>query len=464
MRPLLTPALALAALVAATLAPRLVGAVVASPQQPEVTPTPVAPEPPPSADSPTLTVALDRDAVTPGGLVRAQLVLHAPTSDTEAAGLPTDVVVVIDRSGSMAGDKIYDARRAAQELLGLLGPEDRASIISFSDHARVDLPLRPVDGRSFEAIASLGAAGGTEMQAGLDLALGVLQGPQQGRARRVLLLSDGQPNRRDGLLEQAARAASAETPLTAVGIGADYDVQLMQSLADAGTGNFYWARADLPLGQVFADEFRASRAAVTASTQLQLQGHGASVVDWGGLPSTEQQVSLGQLFSGQRRSMWVTLRVDPTTRPGESVTLGDLHLAWTGLDGTEGQTVASLGSVDVVADEALAAASLNADQWADAVVDDEYNVVLGQVSRDLAQGDKAAAVQKLQHYQQRNERLNAQVKSHKVHDNLAEVERLQQQIDRDQVGKLGLLDLATQAWSGRRKGQTWSSMPAPAPR
>ena len=106
MRPLLTPALALAALVAATLAPRLVGAVVASPQQPEVTPTPVAPEPPPSADSPTLTVALDRDAVTPGGLVRAQLVLHAPTSDTEAVGLPTDAVLVI-----LSVDRILDMAR-----------------------------------------------------------------------------------------------------------------------------------------------------------------------------------------------------------------------------------------------------------------------------------------------------------------------------------------------------------------
>jgi len=478
MRQLVTPALALTALVAAALAPRLaryveteaVAAVDGTLQGPQVASVQAAPTPAPApvatdVDQPQLQVRLDRDTALAGGLVRAELTVVAPTLEDEQQGLPTDVVLVLDRSGSMSGGKLDDAKTAAQALAGLLGPGDRVAVVSFSDGATVDSPLGQGGWQTVGAIAGLRAGGGTEMQAGLDQALSLVAEPTPGRARRVILLSDGQPNTRDGLPALAQRSARLEAPLTTVGIGDDYDVQLMQQLADAGTGNFYWARQDMQLASVFANEFDATRAAVTSQTALSwTPTAGVDVVDVGGLPVDDGTVQLGQLFSGQRRSLWVTLRVDAYV-DASSIDLGGLALEWTTAgDGDRGQTVASLGRVGVTHDRQVALAGLDEQAWAASVVEEEYNGVLTQVQAKLSAGDKAGALQDLERYQQRNAELNAHVQSTAVIDNLAEVEALQQQVQHDQVKKRGLLDLATKAWSGRRKGQVYGSMPAPRPR
>lgn len=463
MRPFVTPALALTALVAAIVAPRLVGAVGAPPTPAPPVATLPPTTPPTAVDQPQVHVRLDREAVLAGGQLRAELTLMAPRVDETTQTLPTDLVLVVDRSGSMGGQKIADARAAAHSLVDLLGVEDRVAMVSFSDSATLDMPLANANARSHRFIDRLRAGGGTELQAGLDEALDLLAEPAVGRARRIVLLSDGQPNHREGLDMRAQQAARMEAPLTAVGIGADYDIQLLQSLADQGTGNFYWANAQMPLHAVFADEFSASRSAVTARTALQWSlPPGVTVADWGGLPSQGDTVELGQLFSGQRRLLWVTLQVAPGVDT-DRLDLGSVTLDTTDPHGVAGVHVAQAGAVAVTHDAAVVAQGLDAEGWATAVVEDEYNSVLGKVSGFLSRGDKSSAMQELQAYQVRNERLNAQVGSSAVADNLVEVQALQQQVDQDQVGKLGVVDLATKAYHGRRKGQTWGSMPAPRP-
>ena len=473
MRHYITPVLATTAVVAALLGPRLAASVGPAGPQPVAPVGPVALDldtgapavaEPVAVDQPTLTVRLDRDTVLAGGLLRAELTVQAPVVEQEGQALPTDVVLVVDRSGSMSGAKLQDAQQAAHSLVQLLGAEDRVAVVSFSDGASIDSPLGQGSWATYGAIAGLRAAGGTEMQAGLSQGLSMLAEPTPGRARRMILLSDGQPNTRDGLVGLAQRAAQLETPLTAVGIGADYDVELMQSLADTGTGNFYWARADMPLASVFANEFDATRAAVTSRTSLAwTPPPGVDVVDWGGLPSADGTVELGQLFSGQRRSLWVTLRVAPHTDVA-SLSLGDVQLSWTELDdGARGTALASVGAVDVTRDRRVAAAGLDEQAWAASVVEEEYNDLLGTVLGKLARGDKSGALDDLRSYRERNSLLNATVQSAAVVDNLAEVEALEQQVQHDQLKKEGLLDMATKAWSGRRKGQVYGSMPAPAP-
>ena len=465
MRHFITPVLAGTALLAAIVAPRLAASLQPAPVG-DADPVPTDTAPPSVADldptQPLLQVRLDRDTALAGGLVRAELTVVAPTVDTDTQSLPTDVVLVIDRSGSMGGDKMEDAKQAAHSLVNLLGTDDRVAVVSFSDGARIDSPLAEGDWKTVGAIRALSAAGGTEMQAGLQQAISLVAEPTPGRARRVILLSDGQPNTRGGLPELAHRAAQLESPLTTVGIGADYDVELMQQLADAGTGNFYWARKDMPLASVFANEFDATRAAVTSRTTLAWTAPtGVEVVDWGGLSSQGNQVELGQLFSGQRRSHWVTLRIDGSV-DAEEVLLGGMKLSWSSAaDGATGAMVADLGTVEVTHDQQVAMAGLDHSAWAASVVEEEYNQVLGDVQSKLSRGDKAGALQDLKSYRQRNERLNAHVKSAAVVDNLAEVDALEQQVQHDQMKKTGLLDLANQAWSGRRKGQVYRPSPRP---
>ncbi|MCA9571442.1 MAG: VWA domain-containing protein [Myxococcales bacterium] len=461
MRPYLTPMLAVSALLAALVAPRLLAASTAVPAAPPETPAdPEAPADPSTpilaSDAPQLHVRLDRSAALAGDVVRAELTLVAPEVTDEAPALPTDVVLVVDRSGSMNGGKIAEARSAAESLIGALGPDDRVSLVSFASDVTVDLALSPVGPASYTSVRRLRSGGGTELQAGIDVGLSQIQEPTPGRNRRVIVLTDGRPNTQAGVVERGQRAATLEAPLTTVGIGTDYDPVLLQQLADAGTGNHYWASPGSPLDAVFAAEFQSSRTAVTRTTALSWRGpDGVQVVDWGGLPSDGASVALGQLFAGQRRSVWVTLRVDPAS--SGDLDLGRFELTWTGRDGLPGAQVAAAGSVGVTRDTRVVAQNVDKEGWSKSVVNDEYNQVLSKVTAAVGRGDRQAAVDELSAYQARNFAMNEVVQSAAVTDNLAEAARLQQQVEQGTVERSGLVDLSTRAYQGRRNGASAGS-------
>src|SRR5260221_9137418 len=80
----------------------------------------------------SFTGTLDRTAVLLGhdGLARIELVIAAPPDDSaRSAPHPTDAVIILDRSGSMGGEKIEHARAAVRELLAQLGPHDRFALV-----------------------------------------------------------------------------------------------------------------------------------------------------------------------------------------------------------------------------------------------------------------------------------------------------------------------------------------------
>lgn len=462
MRSTVTAALALTAVIATAIAPRLLAEgpdLVAGP----TTPAPAALAAPPIvADStlpnlteaPELRVRLDRSTAMANGTVRAELTLLAPTQEGETVDIPADVVLVLDRSGSMGGVKMAEAKRAALALIGQLGDQDRVALVSFAGGATVDVPLGSVNAHTTAAIHRLSPGGGTAMHTGLDTAFSQVAEPVSGRARRMILLSDGRPNQVPGLMDRATRAAHLEAPLTTVGIGDDYDPQLLQQLADLGTGNHYWATPATPLDAVFAAEFDASRTAVTGQTRLTWTGApGVRLVDFGGLPMEASTVQLGSLFSGQRRSIWVTLQLD-AERTADDLDLGSFQVDWTDLAGASGRQLAAAGSVAITRKPDVVARNLDAAQWEKSVVQDEYNQVLGSVTEAVAKGNSAAAVQQLQAYRARNTSLNAYVQSQAVIDNLAAVDQLEADLAANKVHKKGLLDLSTQAYQGRRGGSS----------
>jgi Ca-activated chloride channel family protein len=468
MRALISFALAGTALVAAALAPRLVAAP--PPVQGAQPPPVVAPVVPPvtavadEGGELRLTARLDRSAVLAGDTLRVELGLDVPHTGDDAPRQPTDLVLVVDRSGSMGGDKLTQAQRAGEELLALLSADDRAAVVSFSSSTHVDQPLRPVSGASFAALRRLRASGGTQLQAGLIEGLGNLGAPEPGRSRRLIVLTDGRPDSLVGLDEAARLAQQREVPLTTVGIGSDYDPQLLQHLADQGGGNFYWARPGMPLATIFTHEFEAARRVAARGTRLSMAG-GAELLDVAGLPADGGAWQLGELFEGQRRSLWLTVRVPSHVEPDDALSLGTLQLQWTDPDGRRHQQHLDLPTVAVVSDARVAAASVDRDTWAQGVLDDDYNALKAQVAAELARGDQAAAIRHIDAYDQRNAMLNAAVGSQEVADNLQQVQSLKKQVQGDQLSVLDRVGLAAEAWSGRRKGQTYgSSLPAPAPR
>jgi Mg-chelatase subunit ChlD len=146
------------------------------------------------------------------------------------------VALLIDTSGSMAGDKLERAQEAARGFLDLLElPEDRAAVIGFDAEARLLADLTG-DRRSLDAALSALAPGeGTRFDRALRLAATTLAGPSRPSRSRaaIILLSDGGAEEdRSALIALAAEIRGAEVALYTIALGAEADRPLLAALAD----------------------------------------------------------------------------------------------------------------------------------------------------------------------------------------------------------------------------------------
>jgi Ca-activated chloride channel homolog len=302
-----------------------------------------------SADALAVRAELDRGSVLRGsdGLVRALLTLEGRAGSGAKQSLPTDLIVILDNSGSMAGEPLFFAKAAVRELVAGLQPADRFALVRYASDAGVAIPLTAATTSAragFEAtIESIQADSGTNMSAGLDLANElVARADRGGRALRVILLSDGHANEGDfsfeGLRSRASRAVKQEYVLSSVGVGQGFDERVMGAIADAGTGNFYYLPDLHELAGVFAGEFASARETVASGLQVALAlAPGIEVMDAAGYPLSREGERVvfrpGDLFAGQQRRIWLTLRA-PTDREGD-VRLGNVSLAWREPDGKQ---------------------------------------------------------------------------------------------------------------------------------
>jgi len=156
-----------------------------------------------------------------------------------------DAVLLLDRSGSMAGEGRWQAvRDAVRTATGGLGPDDRLGVVLLGDEAEVARPLSRVAAPSRVAalLDAVEPGGGTGLEDGLDAAFDLLDGARACRDPRVVLVTDGALGdpQDGGPRRRVARAAREGVTLHAVGLGADED--LLASLAEAGRGT--WHAAD----------------------------------------------------------------------------------------------------------------------------------------------------------------------------------------------------------------------------
>jgi Ca-activated chloride channel family protein len=163
--------------------------------------------------------------------------------DTTAAVRPRDVVLLLDRSGSMGGWKMVAARRAAARIVDTLTSDDRFAVVTFDD--RVDHPADLGPGlvsatdrhrfRAVEHLAGVQARGGTELLAPLRDGLGLLARVDDGRDRVLVLVTDGQVGNEDQILRDIAPLIGS-TRVHAVGIDSAVNAGFLGRLAARGAG------------------------------------------------------------------------------------------------------------------------------------------------------------------------------------------------------------------------------------
>jgi len=175
---------------------------------------------------------------------------------------PVNVAIVIDRSGSMQGEKLLRAKEAAKLAVNRLHPDDIVSVIAYDDTVRILLPATKVADRTavLAAIEKLQPGGSTALFAGVSVGgAEVRKFLDRKRVNRVVLLSDGLANvGPDSPAELGALGASLKkegVAVSTIGLGLGYNEDLMARLAGQSDGNHAFVEHPRDLARIFDEEF-----------------------------------------------------------------------------------------------------------------------------------------------------------------------------------------------------------------
>jgi len=269
-------------------------------------------------------ILLDHEPVADGGwLVRAMLKIEGEQRADDTR-VPLNLSIVLDKSGSMGGEKIRAAKEAAISLVQKLWPEDMVSVVAFDTHVETIAP--PATGEAqqnlVERIAEIHAGSATNLSGGwLKGREHVDAYRRDGAVNRILLMTDGQANQ--GItdaekLSGICRSASENgVTTTTIGFGEGFREQLLHAMADAGGGATYYIEETDQAHGVFEEELEGllSVCAQNLSVRLEPTEGNEFVQVWHGYPSHAEGAALtltiGDLFAREPRQVLAEFLLKP---------------------------------------------------------------------------------------------------------------------------------------------------------
>ena len=355
---------------------------------------------------------------------------------------PVDLVVVIDRSGSMRGQKISDAKQAVVRLLDRMSGQDRISIVTYSNGVEVVSPLTSVTDTMRrhlkERVTHLQVGGGTNLGGGLERGISMLgYASAVDRQRKVVLLSDGLANQGirspQALGAMAGRASEHNMSVSSVGVGYDFNEMLMTTIADHGAGNYYFLEDPQSFAQIFEKEFETARAVVASNVEVAIPlSDGIRLISAGGYPfklqGTAAVIRPGNLLAGQSRQIFLTFQVPTAEENTYLLDAINVHYMNGGIPGTA-STPAQL-RVACVENEQEVIGSIDEKTWSEQVIREDYSRLKEDVATAIRSGKKEEAIQAIEDYTIRNQTLNSVVQSEAVSENLdKDVSQLKQSVN-----------------------------------
>ncbi|TVP58693.1 MAG: VWA domain-containing protein [Gemmatimonadales bacterium] len=248
---------------------------------------------------------LSHPAPSEGPPLRLQALVRISGRAPEASARPPlNLALVLDRSGSMSGEKLENARQAAALLLRRLGDADRVSVVAYDDQVQTlaEGATGPAHQEAIEAVRRIHAGSTTNLSGGWlrgwDLVRAVRGeggGPTEGLSEtgesdapadttpRILLMTDGLANA--GITQPAALTGLCRTAreegisTTTIGFGQGYDEDLLRAMADAGGGAAYYIENPDQAPGVFEEEIEGLLGLAAQNVELVLTpGSGTELV------------------------------------------------------------------------------------------------------------------------------------------------------------------------------------------
>lgn len=263
-----------------------------------------------------------------GGLLTGQhggqghfLFLFSPEAEMSGDDyLPKDIVFVVDRSGSMSGEKIEHARGALHFILDQLGEDDRFAIVSFSERISVlHDTLQPVDqdalGEAGRYVDAIIADGSTDLEAALQAGLGILHHSEdRGALRLILFLTDGLPTA--GITDEQAITrlvaqsnAHLEARLHVFGVGYDVNTHLLDRLSSDNGGTVTYVQPGENLESALTQFYAEIAQPLLTDIRVEFQGLRVSDLQPEAMPDLFQGATLLLAGRCQQTGDWATIRV-----------------------------------------------------------------------------------------------------------------------------------------------------------
>jgi Ca-activated chloride channel family protein len=239
--------------------------------------------------------------------------IEAPAAPPREDRLPANLAFVLDRSGSMSGEKIALAREAVITTLHSFRTEDRFALVVYDNIVDVVMPSTPASAKARRQaerlLRGIGARGSTDLGGGwLAGCEQVAEALSEQSVARALLLSDGLANvgitDRDELAGHARDLAARGVATSTFGVGRDFDERLLEQMAEQGGGNFYYIESAQQIPDYIASEVGEALEVVAQDVRLEIEVPKGVWVSSLNDATTSQDgslttVSLGSLVSEQ---------------------------------------------------------------------------------------------------------------------------------------------------------------------
>ncbi|MDZ4743923.1 MAG: VWA domain-containing protein [Verrucomicrobiota bacterium] len=337
---------------------------------------------------------------------------------------PVNLALVLDRSGSMAGPKLEKAKQAACVAIDQLSEKDTISVVIYDDLSNLLIPPQKVKDKSHlkSLVREITDGGSTALYAGVEMgAQQVNKFFAKENVNRVFLLSDGIANVGPSSPAELARLGrnlrEQGIQVTTIGLGDDYNEDLMVSLAEASAANYYYVQDTEKLPGIFAEELGKIQNILARNLRVIIvlpEGvEGIEVVGEPDIRFTNRraEIILPEVYGSQNRSFLVRARV--VNASGGKMDVAQANIDYKDEESGKDKKQQILASIEMTENQKESDASLNVEVAQEAAL--VQNRVVREEALKLADsGKKAEAVLKLKEQSQAISNLPAAARTPKL--------------------------------------------------